>query len=139
MPASGLPKDPESLPFYWAGALMQSAPRSVTEVAGKTRPVIILRSASQRLALHVDEVLGSREVVVKNPGLQLSRSAGVAGMSVLASGAVVLDLQPRGLWPRCIASKSARLCCSARGAGCGAWWRTSRVPALSAPASVAQL
>ena len=35
----------ESLPFYWTGALMQSAPRS-TEVAGKTRPVIILRSAS---------------------------------------------------------------------------------------------
>ncbi len=62
----------ESLPFYWAGALMQSAPRS-TEVAGKTRPVIVLRSASQRLALHVDEVLGNQEVVVKNLGPQLSR------------------------------------------------------------------
>ncbi|MBS0493789.1 MAG: Hpt domain-containing protein [Proteobacteria bacterium] len=86
----------DELPFYWAGALLQAAPRS-TEAAAKARPVVILRSASQRMALHVDEILGNQEVVVKNLGPQLSRLPGVAGMSVLASGAVVLIYNPVAL------------------------------------------
>ena len=57
----------ETLPFYWAGALWQSSLRS-EETVGRTRPVVILRSASQRIALHVDEVLGNQEVVIKNLG-----------------------------------------------------------------------
>lgn len=83
-------------PLYWAGALLQSSANS-TEVADKTRPVVIVRSASQRLALHVDEVLGNQEVVVKNLGPQLSSLPGLAGMSVLASGAVVLIYNPVAL------------------------------------------
>jgi chemosensory pili system protein ChpA (sensor histidine kinase/response regulator) len=47
--------------------------------------------------LHVDEVLGNQEVVVKNLGPQLSRLPGLAGMSVLASGAVVLIYNPVAL------------------------------------------
>jgi chemosensory pili system protein ChpA (sensor histidine kinase/response regulator) len=86
----------ESLPFYWAGALFQSSQRS-NEQAGKTRPVVVFRSASQRMVMHVDEVLGSQEVVVKNLGPQLSRLPGLAGMSVLASGAVVLIYNPVAL------------------------------------------
>ena len=86
----------EDLPFYWAGALLQSSSRS-TEVTGKSRPVVILRSASQRIAMHVDEVLGNQEVVVKNLGPQLSRLPGLAGMSVLASGTVVLIYNPVAL------------------------------------------
>jgi chemosensory pili system protein ChpA (sensor histidine kinase/response regulator) len=86
----------EPLPFYWAGALLQVSARS-TEPAAKTQPVVILRSAGQRLALHVDEVLGNREVVVKNLGPQLARLPGLTGMSVLASGAVVLIYNPVAL------------------------------------------
>jgi chemosensory pili system protein ChpA (sensor histidine kinase/response regulator) len=41
--------------------------------------------------------LGSREVVVKNLGPQLSRLPGLVGMSVLASGAVVLIYNPVAL------------------------------------------
>jgi chemosensory pili system protein ChpA (sensor histidine kinase/response regulator) len=59
--------------------------------------VVIFRSASQRIAMHVDEVLGNQEVVVKNLGPQLSRLPGLAGMSVLASGAVVLIYNPVAL------------------------------------------
>jgi chemosensory pili system protein ChpA (sensor histidine kinase/response regulator) len=66
-------------------------------MAGKTLPVAIFRSAGQRLAVHVDEVLGNREVVVKNLGPQLARLPGLAGMSVLASGAVVLIYNPVAL------------------------------------------
>ncbi|SDM65056.1 chemosensory pili system protein ChpA (sensor histidine kinase/response regulator) [Oryzisolibacter propanilivorax] len=88
--------DGETLALHWAGALLQSSARS-DETAGRTRPVVIVRSAAQRLAMHVDEVLGNQEVVVKNLGPQLSRLPGLAGMSVLASGAVVLIYNPVAL------------------------------------------
>lgn len=86
----------ESIPFFWSGALLQASHHS-TEAQGKTTPVVIFRSAAQRIALHVDEVLGNQEVVVKNLGPQLSRLPGLAGMSVLASGAVVLIYNPVAL------------------------------------------
>ncbi|WP_312566059.1 response regulator, partial [Comamonas sp.] len=87
----------ERIPFYWAGAVWSQSPRSLDVGVGKTRPVIIFRSASQRIALHVDEVLGHQEVVVKNLGPQMSRLPGLTGMSVLASGAVVLIYNPVAL------------------------------------------
>jgi chemosensory pili system protein ChpA (sensor histidine kinase/response regulator) len=86
----------EQLPFFWSGALLQSSQRS-SEPQGKTLPVIVFRSAAQRVAVHVDEVLGNQEVVVKNLGPQLSRLPGLAGMTVLASGSVVLIYNPVAL------------------------------------------
>ncbi len=86
----------QTLPFFWAGALLQVSAHS-NEAFGKTRSVAIFRSAGQRLALHVDEVLGNREVVVKNLGPQLSQLPGLAGVSVLASGAVALIYNPVAL------------------------------------------
>ena len=86
----------EQVPFYWAGALLQSSAASVRPV-GKHNTVVVVRSASQRVALHVDEVLGNQEVVVKNLGPQLSRLPGMAGISVLASGAVALIYNPVAL------------------------------------------
>jgi chemosensory pili system protein ChpA (sensor histidine kinase/response regulator) len=86
----------EQLPFYWSGALLQASQRS-TAPQTKTLPVVIFRSAAQRIAVHVDEVLGNQEVVVKNLGPQLARLPGLAGMTVLASGAVVLIYNPVAL------------------------------------------
>jgi chemosensory pili system protein ChpA (sensor histidine kinase/response regulator) len=86
----------ETLPFFWSGALLQASQRSA-EPQGKTLPVVIFRSAAQRIAVHVDEVLGNQEVVVKNLGPQLARLPGLAGMTVLASGAVVLIYNPVAL------------------------------------------
>ena len=86
----------EQVPFFWSGALLQSS-RHTSEIQTKTTPVVIFRSAAQRIALHVDDVLGNQEVVVKNLGPQLSRLPGLAGMSVLASGAVVLIYNPVAL------------------------------------------
>ena len=85
------------IPFFWSGAVWNQSPRSVEPGVGKTRPVIIFRSAAQRIALHVDEVLGHQEVVVKNLGPQMARLPGLTGMSVLASGAVVLIYNPVAL------------------------------------------
>jgi chemosensory pili system protein ChpA (sensor histidine kinase/response regulator) len=86
----------ESIPFFWAGALLQASSHS-SEAVAKNLPVAIFRSAGQRVAVHVDEVLGNQEVVVKNLGPQLARLPGLTGMSVLASGAVVLIYNPVAL------------------------------------------
>jgi chemosensory pili system protein ChpA (sensor histidine kinase/response regulator) len=85
----------QMLPFFWMGALLQSSGRGLE--GGRTLPVMVVRSAQQRVALHVDEVLGTQEVVVKNLGPQLSRLPGLAGMTLLASGAVALIYNPVAL------------------------------------------
>jgi chemosensory pili system protein ChpA (sensor histidine kinase/response regulator) len=86
----------EQVPFYWAGALLQASTRS-EHAAPKNNTLVVVRSAAQRVALHVDEVLGNQEVVVKNLGPQLARLPGLAGISVLASGAVALIYNPVAL------------------------------------------
>ena len=63
-------------------------------VSQQYTPIIIMRSGNDRVALHVDEVIGNREVVVKNIGQQLSRMAGISGATVLGSGDIVLILNP---------------------------------------------
>jgi chemosensory pili system protein ChpA (sensor histidine kinase/response regulator) len=85
----------QSLPFYWLGALLQQSARG-TE-GGRMRPVVVVRSARQRIAIHVDEVLGNQEAIVKNLGPQLSRLPGLAGITLLASGAVALIYNPVAL------------------------------------------
>ena len=57
-------------------------------------PVLVLKNGAARIALQVDEVLGNREVVVKNIGPQLARMPGIAGATVLGSGEIVLILDP---------------------------------------------
>jgi chemosensory pili system protein ChpA (sensor histidine kinase/response regulator) len=88
--------DGVQVPFFWSGALLNVSARS-RELQDKTLPVVILRSAGQRVALHVDDVLGHQEAVIKNLGPQLARLPGLTGMSVTASGAVVLIYNPVAL------------------------------------------
>jgi len=61
------------------------------------QPVILIRSGDVRVALHVDEIIGNREIVVKSLGKQLSQVKGLAGASILADGSVVLILDVNGL------------------------------------------
>jgi chemosensory pili system protein ChpA (sensor histidine kinase/response regulator) len=62
--------------------------------------VLLLRSGEYRIALHVDELLGNQEAVVKNIGPQLARLSGIAGATVLGNGVVVLILNPPHLAQR---------------------------------------
>ena len=68
------------------------------------QPVILSRAGDIRVALHVDEVLGNREIVVKNLGKQLSQVKGLAGASILADGSVVLILDVNGLVRQSVAN-----------------------------------
>jgi chemosensory pili system protein ChpA (sensor histidine kinase/response regulator) len=55
---------------------------------------LLLHSGENRIALHVDELIGNQEVVVKNIGPQLARLPGIAGATVTGSGAVTLIINP---------------------------------------------
>ncbi|MEK8044962.1 Hpt domain-containing protein [Ideonella margarita] len=83
------------IPFFWLGSLLQQGLRGAVE--GRTAQVLIVRSAAQYVAVHVGQVLGNQEVVVKNLGPQLSRLPGLAGMSLMPSGQTVLIYNPVAL------------------------------------------
>jgi chemosensory pili system protein ChpA (sensor histidine kinase/response regulator) len=88
--------DGQALPFFWMGSLLQTSDFSTQPIARQC-PVLIARSASQRIAVQVDEVIGNQEVVVKNLGPQLSRMPGLAGMTLLAAGEAALIYNPVAL------------------------------------------
>jgi chemosensory pili system protein ChpA (sensor histidine kinase/response regulator) len=56
--------------------------------------VAFVRSGSNTVAVHVDEMLGNHEIVVKNTGPLLARIAGITGATVLGSGEIVLIINP---------------------------------------------
>ena len=63
-------------------------------------PVLLLKSANQHIAIHVDEMVGNQEIVIKNVGAQLARLPGLAGATVLGTGEIVLILNPVQLLAR---------------------------------------
>jgi chemosensory pili system protein ChpA (sensor histidine kinase/response regulator) len=56
--------------------------------------VLLLKSGQGLTAVHVDEMIGNQEVVVKNIGPQLARVSGVSGATVLGTGEIVLIINP---------------------------------------------
>ena len=85
----------QALPFFWLDALLMGTASG--QATGRTAPVVVIRSAAQRVMLHVDEVVGNQEVVVKNLGPQLSRVPGLVGMTLLPSGLPALIYNPVAL------------------------------------------
>jgi len=55
-------------------------------------PLLLVRSGEYRAAIHVDGLIGSREIVVKPVGPQLSTLRGISGATVMGDGSVVLIL-----------------------------------------------
>ncbi|XOV86114.1 MAG: Hpt domain-containing protein [Pseudomonadota bacterium] len=60
-------------------------------------PVILARSGDNAVAMQVDRVIGSREVVVKSLGPQFNEVGGVSGATVLGDGSVVVILDVMAL------------------------------------------
>ena len=56
----------------------------------KQLPMLMVRSGEHRAAILVDNLLGSREIVVKSVGPQLSTLRGISGATVMGDGSVVL-------------------------------------------------
>jgi len=59
--------------------------------------VLLVRSGDHRMALQVDVLMGSREIVVKSVGPQLSTVRGISGATILGDGRVVLILDAGAL------------------------------------------
>jgi chemosensory pili system protein ChpA (sensor histidine kinase/response regulator) len=71
-------------------------------------PTLYLRSGTNAIALHVDEMVGSNlEIVVKTIGPQLQRVPGITGATVLGTGEIVLILNPVQLALKEVAARPA--------------------------------
>ena len=59
-------------------------------------PLLMTRTGDQRAAVRIDGVVGSREIVVKSVGPQISSVPGIFGATIMGDGSVVmiLDLAP---------------------------------------------
>ena len=74
--------------------LLGLPPGAVPE--GEQPPLLLTRSGELRAAIRIDAVLGSREIVVKSVGPQVSSVPGVLGATIMGDGSVlvILDLAP---------------------------------------------
>ena len=78
------------------GTLLDICPPQL-DGADNMYPVLLVRSGETRLAIHVEETLSNREIVVKPLVSQLSRIPSVSGATILGDGSVVLILDIQGL------------------------------------------
>ncbi|MDH5436672.1 MAG: Hpt domain-containing protein, partial [Gammaproteobacteria bacterium] len=69
------------------------------QVADSNRkyPLLLVRTGEHRVALQVDGLMGSREIVVKPVGPQLSAIRGVSGATIMGDGRVVLIIDIHAL------------------------------------------
>ncbi|MEO7067868.1 MAG: Hpt domain-containing protein [Rhodanobacter sp.] len=65
-------------------------------VEGEQQPLLLTRAGDLRAAIRLDAVLGSREIVVKSVGPQISSVPGLLGATIMGDGSVlvILDLAP---------------------------------------------
>jgi chemosensory pili system protein ChpA (sensor histidine kinase/response regulator) len=87
----------QNFSLHYLSTLVESSAQFKAGGDKKKQPVIFSRSGDIRVALHVDEILGNREIVSKSLGKQLSQVNGLLGASILADGNVVLILDIMGL------------------------------------------
>ena len=79
-------------PFHYLPRLLGDA-GPVPEML-RYNAVLLIRSGQGTAAVHVDEMVGNQEVVVKNIGPQLARVPGISGATVLGTGEIVLIINP---------------------------------------------
>ena len=92
--------DGEAKTFEYAGVpyriryLGQYLGRGFTGAAAgqNSIPMVLVRSGDHAVAIHVDLVHGSREIVVKSLGPQFAGVGGISGATILGDGSVVVIL-----------------------------------------------
>jgi chemosensory pili system protein ChpA (sensor histidine kinase/response regulator) len=87
--------------FQHIGAFVGGSPSQLPETEVPV-PVILVRAGDSSTALVMDELVGSREIVVKNVGPQIAGIRGIAGATILGDGRIVIILDMgtlvRGDW-----------------------------------------
>jgi len=74
------------------GALLSRGEKPNLEGLSMPLPVVLVRGADHSVAVQVDSLMGSREIVVKPLGPQFSMVQGLSGATVLGDGSVVVIL-----------------------------------------------
>ena len=82
--------------FYMGNLLDRQSPKPLDEQCA----VVLVERENDKLALHVDSLLGTQEVVTKRLGTQFSGLIGVKGASILGDGRVVIIIDPAALYRR---------------------------------------
>ena len=78
--------------LVYMGKMLERGDDPVLEGLVAPLPVILARSGENSVALQVDRVIGSREIVSKSLGPQFNNVAGVSGATVMGDGSVVVIL-----------------------------------------------
>ncbi len=84
----------ESFPILDLAPLLEESSPAVADDAHV--PLLIVRSGDQHAAVRIDAVHGSREIVVKSVGPQITSVPGILGATIMGDGSVImiLDLAP---------------------------------------------
>jgi chemosensory pili system protein ChpA (sensor histidine kinase/response regulator) len=77
------------------GGFVGLPPAPLPQVA--TLPVVLVRAGEESVGLVADELIGSREVVVKSVGPQIAAIRGIAGATILGDGRIVIILDAPAL------------------------------------------
>jgi chemosensory pili system protein ChpA (sensor histidine kinase/response regulator) len=77
--------------FQHLGAFIGGGPSVLPEVDVSV-PVILIRAGEHSTAVVTDELVGSREMVVKSVGPQIATIRGIAGATILGDGRIVIIL-----------------------------------------------
>ncbi|WP_109124577.1 Hpt domain-containing protein [Dyella sp. C11] len=72
-------------------------------------PLLLTRSGDLRAAIRIDAVIGSREIVVKSVGPQISSVPGILGATIMGDGSVLIILDLAPLVRHGVARRLARL------------------------------
>ncbi|MGC3962292.1 MAG: Hpt domain-containing protein [Rhodocyclaceae bacterium] len=82
----------EQYPFRYMPRLLGD---SITQpTPNRFHWVLLLRAGNETLAMHIDELRGNQEIIVKNAGPQFVRLQGFTGATVLSDGEIALILNP---------------------------------------------
>ncbi|MFT7291032.1 MAG: chemosensory pili system protein ChpA (sensor histidine kinase/response regulator), partial [Reinekea sp.] len=78
----------------YMGSLLHTGARPNVAALESSAPLVLVKGSDERhsMALHVDRLMGSKEIVVKTLGAQFSKLQGVSGATILGDGSVVVIL-----------------------------------------------
>ena len=94
---SGKGKGPETRGQGMGGSFPIPTPDLRPPTSASRQPCVIVRSGAEQVGLLVKEILGDREVLIKEIGPPLVRVKNVAAAGLLGTGQVVLILRPADL------------------------------------------
>jgi len=84
--------DNEALPLFSLAPILDFSDSVPTSNDDDKISVVVLSVAEKRLTFRVDELLETREIVIKNMGQQLRRVRNLSGATILGDGQIVMVL-----------------------------------------------